>query len=236
MTHFALVMFVVLIFKTLQRERLFFSAGTRDAALDAERHRLREQAREHLSEQWRQLSRFDDGLLEALQIGALRLVRASWLCAQGPDYRIQRRQDLEALEQQGKHKEGEGPFLTSKEAVALVCSGKREIGVLSYGWLSPGQPDPACARMAVIRRALDQHPHLEAIFWDFPSLYQAPRTIEQEAAFRRALTVMGDLCTRSLSSTRAGPRPAHRQRALPTRRALGLRGRQTPRSSARPCS
>lgn len=48
------------------------------------------------------------------------------------------------------------------------------------------QPDPAGARVAVLRVALVRFRHIEALFFDFSSLYQAPRTPEQDAIFVRA--------------------------------------------------
>ena len=57
-------------------------------------------------------------------------------------------------------------------------------------WMSSGspcgQPDPAGSRLAILRHALQQLMYIEAVFWDFASLYQAPRTAEQQATFSRA--------------------------------------------------
>ena len=58
------------------------------------------------------------------------------------------------------------PLLSPIKAVALVRRGNRGVGVLSYGWLSPGDPDPAGARMEVVRRALEHHPNLVGLFWE----------------------------------------------------------------------
>ena len=41
----------------------------------------------------------------------------------------------------------------------------RSVGALSYGWLSPGSPDPAGRRLDVVRQALTAHPRIEAFFW-----------------------------------------------------------------------
>ena len=39
--------------------------------------------------------------------------------------------------------------------------------------LSPGDPDPAGQRLAVVRRTLADNPNIVALFWDYASLYQA---------------------------------------------------------------
>ena len=161
-------------------------AASRSKAARAanERWVARKEARAHLSATMRQLSSFDDGLLEALQLGDMRLVRATWLRAQPPEYRIERRQDLET-------REGEtpSPLLSSQEALALVCRAARAMGVLTYGWLTPGHPDPCGATLAVVRRALEENPHIEGLFWDFASLYQGDRSDAEQACFDRALRI-----------------------------------------------
>ena len=74
--------------------------------------------------------------------------------------RIQHRQDLEALVLTPS------PLLSPKEAEDLLNKGDRSIGALSYGWLTAGRPDPAGARIEVLRATLEEHPHIEAIFWE----------------------------------------------------------------------
>ena len=135
------------------------------------------------------LSTLDDKLAEALERGDIRLLRVEWLLAQPDDFRMQRRQDLEMLEQQG----GLSPLLSPKEAVALLRNGRREIGALTYGWILLWDPDPTGARMVLLRRVLKQRKYIKALFWDQATLYQPPRTDEQDVAFGRALGVMMDL-------------------------------------------
>ena len=140
------------------------------------------------------LTELDDSVIEALEHEHIRLVRIAWLMAQPDDYRIERRQDLEAREVKG---ESPSPLLSGVEAVTLVRRGKRSGGVLSHGWLSPGDPcahafrtrprplarlflschvchivpcsDPAGERMLVIRRAFkaqrELH-HIEGLFFE----------------------------------------------------------------------
>ena len=72
------------------------------------------------------LTKFDDGLVEALRAGDIRLVRSEWFLALPDGYRIQRRQDLEALAPAS-------PLLTPDEAVVLLRQGNRGVGSLTYG-------------------------------------------------------------------------------------------------------
>ena len=78
------------------------------------------------SEVLRELSALDDRLVEALQRGDIRLLRATWLRARPASFRLLRRQQLEALEVAG---EAPTPLLRSEEAVALVRRGDRSAGV-----------------------------------------------------------------------------------------------------------
>ena len=110
------------------------------------------------------LAQLDNRLAEKLEVGAIRLVRVVWLIAQPPEYRMNRCQDLEKLERSGAIP---SPLLTKKEAVDLLLKGSRSVGALSYGWLTSGHPDPAGARIEMLRVALDQHPHIEGLFWEY---------------------------------------------------------------------
>ena len=93
----------------------------------------RDAARAHLTPTMRQLSSFDNPVLDALESRAIRLVSTKWFLAQPKGYQIQRRQALEALERTGATP---SPFLTPAQAVTLICRGVRAAGVLTYGWLS----------------------------------------------------------------------------------------------------
>ena len=91
------------------------------------------------------LSQLDDRLVERLRANDIRLIRISWLC--GPSVtKLQRRQLLEEREC-----EGESPFLSPEEAVEVLRRGERGIAALTYGWLSPGDPDPAGHRLQALR-------------------------------------------------------------------------------------
>jgi hypothetical protein len=79
-----------------------------------------------------------------------------------------------------------------------------------------GDPDPKGSRFRVLRRALKRLAiRIEALFWDFGSLYQAPRTMEQSASFKLALEggAMNQLYASILATTvlqieEIPPRPA----------------------------
>ena len=143
------------------------------------------------------LAALDEHLIEVLATGAIRLLRVEWVQQQPDDFKMPRRQELEALEQSGA---SPSPLLTPQEAVALIRRGDRCVGVLTYGWLSPGDPDPAGSRIVVLRRALTGLA-IEALFWDFASLFQSPRTPDQEAAFKLALEAMNQLYASILATT-----------------------------------
>ena len=74
------------------------------------------------------LTTLDDRLIEALEKGDIRLVRAAWLLAQPAGFRMINRQALE--------KRGDA-LLRPQEAANAIRAGTRSIGVLSHGWLSP---------------------------------------------------------------------------------------------------
>ena len=142
------------------------------------------------------LSRLDDGLVQVLRRGDIRLLRVAWLMERPDGYIMERRQELEARE-----REGESPLLSTQEAAELVRRGDRSVGAFTYGWLSPGNPDPLGARLAVLRSALAQLPHIEGLFWDFASLYQALRTEAENEAFGRSLPAMNQLYASAVGTT-----------------------------------
>jgi hypothetical protein len=152
----------------------------------------------------RVLSGLDDRLAEALRAGDIKLLRVSWLrrlrrLRRQPDWRsLRRRQELEALK-------AESPFLSAEEAVALLRRGDRGVGALTHGWLSPGECDPDGARLDMVLAALDEHLHIEGVFWDYASLFQnlpdRERTPDESAAFGRAIKVMADVYASAVGTT-----------------------------------
>ena len=164
----------------------------------------------------RLLSSLDHRLSSALKRGDIAIVRSAWLLSQPPGYKIVRRQSLvqaEAETEDAAASPPPSPFLSGDEAVEALSRCDRSIGVLSHGWLSSTNPDPSGERMELVRQALEDNPHLVGIFWDFASLFQWPRTEEQEDSFRRSIDVMGDLYASAVGTTllkieEIPPRPA----------------------------
>ena len=164
------------------------------------------------------LSTLDDRLLAVLEAGDIRLLRVEWLQSQQEGYKIQRRQELEALQEEIEKHGGLTPLLGCKEAADLVRNGKREAGALSYGWILPWNPDPTGERTKLLRLELSQRPYIKGLFWDQATLYQPPRTKAQQGSFVRALEAMMDLYASAVGTTCAAtptplpvrpvPRPA----------------------------
>jgi hypothetical protein len=157
------------------------------------------------------LTELDKIVIQVLLCGAIRLLCVKWLLMQPDNFKMPNRQELEALEKSGA---SPSPLLSGEAAAALVRRGDRSIGALTYGWLMSGDPDPAGSRIRVLRRALARLA-IEALFWDFGSLYQAPRTPEQKEFFEMALKggAMNQLYASILATTvlqieEIPPRPA----------------------------
>ena len=113
------------------------------------------------------LAALDKQLVAALRSGAIRLLRAEFLRADGSEAmlpKLLRRQELERMEKE----RGICIFLTPKEAVAALRSLSRKVAGLTYGWASPDHPDVTGEYLANVRRFL-RHPlgeHVAAIFWE----------------------------------------------------------------------
>ena len=157
------------------------------------------------------LTELDKIVIQVLMCGAIRLICVKWLLTRPDNFKMPNRQALEEIERSGA---SPSPLLSPREAAALVRRGDRSIGALTYGWLMSGDPDPAGSRIRVLRRALARLA-IEALFWDFGSLYQAPRTPEQKDFFDMALKggAMNQLYASILATTvlqieEIPPRPA----------------------------
>ena len=157
-----------------------------------------------------ELRPLDDELVAVLQQADIRLVRSTWLRARPDGYILQNRQELEALEDAARAEDGtlskeDSPLLSPDEAAELIRRGDRSAAILSQGWLKGGHCDPCGARVAVVVKALAQYPYLEALFWDYASLYQSNATTTrneaQYAAFKRGLKVMGHLYASAVGTT-----------------------------------
>ena len=90
-------------------------------------------------------SALDERLTAAIANGAIKLVSATWLRSGNVGARLLRRQALESQERETRAR----IFLTDQEAVLAISANQRCVGALTYGWTSPGEPDPTgeCAAM-----------------------------------------------------------------------------------------
>ena len=128
----------------------------------------------------KRMAQIEGNLPARLADGTIRLIRVSWLLAQGPSYVIVRRQDLP-----------EEAFIPVNAAVELLH--KQRVGVLSYRWLSRAHPDPESFHLRAVHAFFDGNKSstaLTALFWDFMSCHQHERTEDEGAAFKQALKVM----------------------------------------------
>ena len=123
------------------------------------------------------LAALDEALVAALHSGAIKLLRAEFLRADGSEAllpELLRRQELEQMEKE----RGIRIFLTPKEAVAALRSLSREVAGLTYGWASPDHPDVTGEYLANVRRFLRDPlgEHVTALFWECAAAPDPPRT------------------------------------------------------------
>jgi hypothetical protein len=144
-----------------------------------------------------------EGLRGCLESGAVRFLKGSWLVelhAQGGA--IRRRQDLpeeafwapeEALKQACRKERCE--YNDVYRQSTQIPIGKLFFHAVSYGWAEQGHPDRERRHLVILARAIAlrirnvQEYGLSdiALFWDFPSLYQPPRSGEEDRLFREGL-------------------------------------------------
>lgn len=130
------------------------------------------------------LASLDDRLVAAFRSGAIKLLRADFVRATSSLTRILRRQDFEALERE----KGVRVFLSPDEAIDALRAHARRVAALTYGWTSPDDPDVTSAYLEAVRRFLCSPlgaRNVDALFWDYASLPQRPRTPAEEALFLR---------------------------------------------------
>ena len=150
------------------------------------------------------LAALDELLVAALRSGAIKLLRAEFLRANGSEAvlpELLRRQELERMEKEG----GIRIFLTPKEAVAALRSLRREVAGLTYGWASPDHPDVTGEYLANVRRFL-RHPlgeHVTALFWECAAAPDPPQTVV--AAPRRREVSKGGTPLRCSAASRLSP-------------------------------
>ena len=109
------------------------------------------------------LTAFDDGLAHALGASTIRLVSSAWFLDQKAGFRLPYRQELEKEERSGVIP---SPLLSPRDAVALLRQGRRCVGAVTHGWLSPGDPDPEGRRVQVLQKALRARPHIVSFFFE----------------------------------------------------------------------
>jgi hypothetical protein len=126
----------------------------------------------------------DTPFVHALERGDIRLLDTSKLERLE---QVRSRQDLEK-------NEGAQYFLPEKEAGELLRKQDRSVGLLTYGWRSRDNPDPDGETLKAVKTALrsPKCKHIRGLFWDFPSMFQWPRTPREEDTFRRGLQVMAN--------------------------------------------
>ena len=164
----------------------------------ARRHR-REHALVHARNVLKRSSvSWDRRLVQALRSGTIRLVSVDFLLKQASTWEMPRLQGLREISD---------ALLPPQTAANLLQCGTRSVFALSYGWLSKGCPDPEGARFAVLQRCFrelvadGQLPQDAALFWDYASLPQKPRTPDDDRIFGEALSVMADLYSSPLGTT-----------------------------------
>ena len=144
------------------------------------------------------LKELDQNLFHALSSGAIKLLDASFLRSPSTA-RVARRQDLETVERES----GRRIFVSSDEAIAFLASGTRSIAALTYSWAAVDDPDPSSTYLCAVRRFLCSPLglHVRAVFWDYASLSQPPRTAAEDELCREALSGMGDIYASPLGTT-----------------------------------
>ena len=130
-----------------------------------------------------------------LRDGTIRLLSCRWLLedAEGALRPHNPHSGLPVLRR--KQEMPEEAFLPPEEAARVFDNGKRQVLVLSYGWLLATEPDPRGERLALIRRFLATLPDAAecGFFMDQVCLPQPPRTKEEDKVFFKGLGSMGKM-------------------------------------------
>ena len=157
------------------------------------------------------LMALNERLEDALRSGAIKLIVADRVRDGTIHTKIVRRQDIEARERA----EHLALFETPDDAIALLRGNGREIASLTYGWVSTDDPDPSGEYLRAVCRFLKSElgAHVRAIFWDFASLPQKPRSKSDAKMVATALKVMPDVYASVLGTM------VMRHRSVPARPA-----------------
>jgi hypothetical protein len=153
----------------------------------------------------------NERLEDALRSGAIKLIVADRVRDGTIHTKIVRRQDIEARELA----EHLTLFETPDDAIALLRGNGREIASLTYGWVSTDDPDPSGEYLRAVCRFLKSElgAHVRALFWDFASLPQKPRSKSDAKMVATALKVMPDVYASVLGTM------VMRHRSVPARPA-----------------
>lgn len=171
------------------------SAQLRDEVMRASGN-LREPDKGRLQDRWQTLIPVERLLLR----GETALVKGSWLVQRAADGNLLPcRQDLQKLTPSAFWGSKELTVTSDEKhgpAAAFVDSSGRAVQVLaiSYCWWSQIHPDPEGKQLRHLGQVLNAHIAHQgdcAVFIDWCSLYQAPRTDAEEEAYLSCLDQMG---------------------------------------------
>ena len=136
----------------------------------------------------------DRPVRDLLRDGTIRLLSCRWLL-EDAEAALPRSSASGLPVLRRNQKMPEEAFLPPEEAARVFDKGKRQVLVLSYGWLLATEPDPRGERLALIRRFLATLPDAAecGFFMDQVCLPQPPRTKEEDEVFFKGLGSMGKL-------------------------------------------
>ena len=135
-------------------------------------------------EMHRALSALDDRLVEALARGDL--LGPFTMGVQQPAGFVMPRSELEQIELRGA---AMLPLLTPKEAVYLIRSGRRPVGLMSRPWLSSQHPDPKGWQLQLFCGALKDRQILKV---SSSTLHRVSKSQEQRRGGHLSPSTVGD--------------------------------------------
>ena len=172
-----IVLIILYFLYDLRRQRRSLACVDLVAALDITRQKI------------------DKPVMKQLQDGSIRLLRCGWLLSDEADSVL--REDTEdhgvVVRMRRCQELPEAAFFSPEEAAELFGRGDRSVLVLSYRWQIAAHPDPLGTTLATVRGYLSNEASVDslALFWDFASLPQKPRTEDETDQFKSGLKVMG---------------------------------------------
>lgn len=170
----------------------------------------------------RQNDHIEGQVRDLLASGKIRLLRCAWLRDEfggmfGSEARESSGNEVVKIARTRLDRRQEMPEAAffSAEAAVAIFDGQQAgvVYVLSYGWLTPRHCDPCAQHLRSLLAALEDASCRygvqddaffwdgAALFWDFASMHQKPRTAEEESIFRESLRAMGGLYGSLLRTT-----------------------------------